>query len=218
MRARAILASVGLVVGVLATATQPAAACTAERPTFEDAVRGATSIARVRITDRWESGDTEVGETHQVVETLKGFVSGTVHLEDPRASVCGDHVAFFVGEAPEAIVAYGVPFGEQVLSIAWAESQETVSLEYGLRPMTGSTELPETITDLDELEAAIRALLPDTALEPPSPASTTVVGWMLFLAALATSCVRVAARGNPGTARASESVPDRFAMTCVHRR
>jgi hypothetical protein len=218
MRARTNLASVGLVICLLATTTHAARACSSERPTFEDAVRSATSIARVTITDRWEYGDTEVGETHRVVETLKGSVTETVHLEDPRGSLCGDHVADFVGEAPEAIVAYGVPFYDQVLSIAWAESQEAVSLEYGLRPMTGSTELPTTITDLDELEAAIRALLPDTALEPPSPASTTVLGWMLFLAALATAYVRVAARESPGTARASESAPDRSARRGGHRR
>lgn len=199
MRARAAILSTLLSIGLLAGLALPARACSSDHPTFEHAVGAATSIARVLVVDQWEPGEEDGSSTYRVLDTLQGPVAGTVHLEDPRETLCGDEFSAHIGE--EAIVAFGVPFAGESLTVGWFMSTETAAVLWGLRPVIGSTPVPEAVTNLDDLADAIRALVPDTALTAPRPTWPSMLGWILLAVAIALGLS--AARGSPAARLAS---------------
>lgn len=176
MRVRSGIAAFLATLGFVTVGAAEASACTGEQPTFAEAVAGASAIARIVLVDEPTDRTDDPGERHTVLRTLKGTLANEIELEDPRATLCGDRVGFWVDEGQEAIVAYGVEFYETTLNVTWAIVPDPV------RPLGGSATIPEGVSTLDDLERAIVAALPDTAVAPTTPAPTSGYGAILLAA------------------------------------
>jgi hypothetical protein len=160
---------------VIAAATPSAtSACSSESPTFIEAVRGASAIARVSIIDRL--GDPPHTETYRVERVLKGSLPAVVTVSPAWANLCHDTVAFYAGEdGSDIIVAIGMTYYGQIINPVWVLSVHGID---------GSAGVPDGVRTLPELERAIlRALaMPDTATAEPI---NHVPGQGLALAVLA---------------------------------
>lgn len=160
----------GLVALPLLALPMAARGCTGERPSFEEAVRGAEAIALVSVEEVSTYGEPARGETYRVIRVLKGSLSQRVQLDDPRTSICADTVGLYAPEGTRAIVAFGVPFYGNQLHTVWVEAADVVN------PVTGSAAVPDDVFTLAELEAAIMEALPDTAVAPPVLEPIIVIG------------------------------------------
>jgi hypothetical protein len=178
MRSRSIVAAISLALTALWIGPHAARGCTGEQPTFEAAVAGASAIARVVVVEASEYGDSGLPERHRVVRSLKGNVSGEIVLDDPRTNGCGDRIGLYAPVGNEAIVAYGVPFFGATLHVVWVDQVDDA------HPVYGSSSIPDGLTTLDDVERAIRATLPDTAVTPTRFTWPGVVGGLLFSASI----------------------------------
>lgn len=171
----AIIVSVPL----LAMAEQ-AQACTGEQPTFDEAIVGASAIARVVVEDVTEYGEPPAGETFRVIRVLKGDLPHEVQLDDPRTGLCGDTIGYYAPEGTVAIVAFGVPFYGTLINPVWIET------DHQIEPVTGlGAPSPKNVASLDELEQLILTALPDTAMPVAGGGSAAVIGGVVLLLASA---------------------------------
>ncbi len=173
----------------LLAAPMAARGCSGPQPTFAEAVSGADAIALVSVEDVSSYGDPARGETYGVITVLKGSLPHTVQLDEPRTSICGDTVGLYAPEGTRAIVAFGVPFYDAILHTVWVETTDVVN------PIVGSAAGPDGLSTLGELEAAITAALPDTAMASADarPMLLIVGTWLIAVAmmsALAAKPVR----------------------------
>jgi hypothetical protein len=146
-------------------------ACTGEQPTFDEAVRDAAAIVRV-VADE-PPADSQL---MSIVWVLKGTVHTPLLLDAPRTNLCGDRLTLDAGS--EAIVAFDVPFYETSLTVAWMESGDPDL------PVVGSAHPPRGAATLDDVEAAIVAELPTTAVSLDPPNVLPMFGWALLALAL----------------------------------
>lgn len=148
-----------------------ATACTGEQPTFQQAVRGASAIARVVAIDA--PGEFQ---TVRVVRTLKGTLPPEVLLGQPRTNLCGD--ALSVDAGAEAIIAWDVPFADVALVVGWLATGDPAY------PVLGSAQTPTGSSTLDDVEKAILGALPDTSIARGRSSELATVGAVLLAVAL----------------------------------
>ena len=192
VRSRFIVAAVAVALSVLGAARSPALACTGEQPTFEAAVAGATAIARVVIVETSAYRDDSRPERHRILRALKGDMGGEIVIDDPRANGCGDRIGLYASVGDEAIIAYGVPFFGSTLNVVWVERPDDA------HSVHGSASIPDGVATLDDMERAIVAALPDTAVTRATTPPNTIIGAILFMACALITGRRVAGRWRAG--------------------
>jgi hypothetical protein len=177
MIVRLATAATLLVAGLAASASSPAAAsaCTAEAPTVQQVVDGASVIVRGRVVrevdvdaDAWPDRFTVA-----VDRVLRGQAGRRIVVHQP-AYLCGDQLApGSVGT--ELIVGLDVRFYSRVLSPYWQIN--------GDGDLWGFAEVPEGVTTLDALADYIAAM-PDTAQAWASKGRAVVAPLVLLSIAL----------------------------------
>lgn len=158
--------AVAIAAGFLASAG-PAFACISDRPTFSEAVGGASAIARVTIVEGFDAvgGDPTHSETYRVERVLKGSLPELVTIAPAWTSLCQDSVSYFAGaEASEGqtiLIALHLSFEGQVIHPMWAEIDGV--------GLFGTAGIPDGVTSLADLERAIlrQVALPNTSTADP---------------------------------------------------
>ena len=139
-------------------------ACSSDYPSFREAVLGAEAIALVEVVDTPNDPVNRGPQVVQVRQVLKGSLPSTVVLERPPTDLCSDTIGFWAEQLlrpPTLLVAFGLSFYDATINPIWGERVRGSSI-------FGTASVPAGATTLEEVMAAARALLPDTAMDRPS--------------------------------------------------
>lgn len=170
-----IVGVAGLVVGF--GAPRPVVACSSEHPTFEQAMSGAQAVAWVEV-ELAADGEVLPGVPPlRIVEALAGdpaqFLAG-----DPRTGLCGDTIHGLFGDGARVIVAFGVPFFDQVIHPAWGRGDDGA--------LFGTAGVPFGVSTIEGIEAAVRDRFPPAQANASGPFSIDGSWLVIIAAALAT--------------------------------
>ncbi len=143
-----VVASAAMVALAVGFATpRSAAACSSDQPTFDQAMAGAQAVAIVEV-DLAANGEVQPGVPPlRVVEVLTGDPAPFL-VGDPITGLCGDTIHYLFGDSARLIVAFGVPFYDQVIHPAWGRSDDG--------SLFGTAGNPSGVDTIEGVEAAIR--------------------------------------------------------------
>ena len=158
----------------------PAHGCSSDYPSFREAVLGAEAIALVEVVDTPGDPMNQAPQTLRVLEVVKGSLPSAVVVDPPRTDLCGDTIGYWAEQlrTPTLLVAFNVSFYDATINPIWGERRRASSI-------FGTASVPAGATTLEDVVAAARQLLPDTAMHQPANRKLAVLGAVLLgLAAL----------------------------------
>jgi hypothetical protein len=171
----------------------PARGCSSDYPTFREAVVGAEAIALVEVVDTPGDPMNQAPQTLKVIEVVKGSLPSTVVVDPPRTDLCGDTIGFWAEQLrpPTLLVAFNVSFYDQAINPIWGERRRGSSI-------FGTASVPAGATTLEEVMAAARRLVPDTAMHRPGDRADLALLGAALLALAALGGRRAVTRRRPG--------------------
>lgn len=164
-----------LAVGV--ATPRPVDACTSEHPSFEQAMAGAQAVAWVEV-ELAANGEVLPGVPPlRVTEVIHGDPAPFL-AADPRTGLCGDTIHYLYGDGARVLVAFGVPFFDQIISPSWWRDETGV--------VSGTAGVPFGVSTIEGLEAAVRDRFPPAQANASGPFSIDGSWVVIIAAALAT--------------------------------
>jgi len=172
--------AVAATVLAVAATPRPAVACSSEQPTFEQAMAGARAVAVVEV-DLAANGEVIDGVPPlRILRVLNGDPRPFLAAGNLRTGLCGDTVHYLYGDGAVVIVAFGVPFFDQVIHPSWSRVEDG--------SLYGSAGTPFGVTTVEGVEAAIRQRFPTPPIEPEPALDSS---WLVLVAAAIALAVAV---------------------------
>lgn len=169
------MALAAVVLGIVARPSS-VVACTSEQPTFDQAMAGAQAVAWVDVVNAAEGG-VAGGPRLRVTEIVAGDPAPFL-AADPRTGLCGDTIHSLFGDGAHVLLAFGVPFFDQVIAPAWRRDETG--------GVSGTAGVPFGVTTIEGLEAAVRDRFPAPEANDSGPMSIDGSWVVIIAAALAT--------------------------------
>ena len=184
---RRIASSITVAAAVLAVAAAPAsvAACSSEQPTFEQAMAGAQAVAWVKV-DLAPDGEVQRGISPLLVTDVIHGDPGPFIGGDLRTGLCGDTIHYLYGDDAMVLVAFGVPFFDQLIAPSWGRGEDGA--------LVGTAGMPFGVRTIDDVESAVRErfTVPQAGASGPvsfdgswvviaALALGTIIGWRIVL-------------------------------------
>jgi hypothetical protein len=189
--ARRIVAALAVLAVALVAMAAPrdASACTSEQPTFEQAMGGAQAVAWVEVVLAAD-GEVQPGiPPLRVTEVIHGDPAPFL-AADPRTGLCGDTIHYLYGDGARVLVAFGVPFFDQVIHPTWWRDETGA--------VSGTGGVPFGVRTIEGLEAAVRDRFPAPEANDSGPMSIDGSWVVIIAAALATAIgLRILWRRSP---------------------